>query len=80
VGATVEAIERDYGIHLELRRSGNILSEPATEDMLRRHPAYYFRTSCAEVVFNDYREVITVMKRTPLLRFLWRVNPEWAAK
>lgn len=66
VGTTADAIERDYGLRLDLQRSGNILPEPVTEDMLQRHPAFYVRTRCAEVTFNDYKEVIRVSKRTPL--------------
>lgn len=80
VSATADSIERDYGMHLDLQRSGNILPEPASEDMLRHHPAFYIRTSCAEVTFNDYREVIGVRRRTPILRLLWRINPDWAAR
>ena len=79
IGTTSTAIEKEDGTHLNLQISGNILPEPATEDMKRRHPAYYIRTGCAEVVFNDYYEVIHVWKRTPLLRLMWRINSDWAA-
>ena len=80
VDGQAKAIEQQHGMHLNLKSSGNILPEPATEDMKRRHPAFYFRTSCAEVAFNDYYEVIHVMRRTPLLRIMWRINPDRAAK
>jgi hypothetical protein len=79
IGMTSVAIEKEYGARLSLRKTGNILPEPATEDMKRCHPAYYMKTSSAEVVFNDYYEVVRVWKRTPLLRLMWRLNPDWAA-
>lgn len=79
IGMTTTAIEMEYGIRLNLHQTGNILPEPATEDMKRRHPAYYMRTASAEVVFNDYYEVVRVWKRTPLLRLMWRLNPNLAA-
>ncbi len=79
VGMTSATIEKEYGVQVNLQKTGNILPEPATEDMKRRHPAYYMRTSSAEVVFNDYYEVVRVFRRTPLLRLMWRLNPNWAA-
>ena len=79
LGMTAASIEKQYGTRLHLRRTGNYLPEPATEDMKRRHPAYYIYTSCAQVDFNDYYEVIHVFKRTPLLRLMWSINPDWAA-
>jgi hypothetical protein len=79
VGMTSAAIEKEYGMRLTLHETGNILAEPATENMKRRHPAHYMRTSSAEVDFNDYYEVVRVLKRTPLLRLMWRLNPDWAA-
>lgn len=79
LGMTAASIELKFGKPLRLHRSGNYLPEPATEDMKRRHTAYYIHTSCAEVDFNDYYEVIHVFKRTPLLRLMWEINPDWAA-
>ncbi len=71
LGASADEIERAFGTQLALQLTGNILpSDPApTEDQKRRHPAYFTRVPCAEVVFNDYRVVIRVLRRTPLQEF-----------
>jgi hypothetical protein len=71
LGASADEIERAGGTHIALQPTGNILpSDPApSEDQRRRHPAYFTRAPCAEVVFNDYRVVIRVLKRTPLQEF-----------
>jgi hypothetical protein len=71
LGTSADEIERAYGTHLALRPTGNILaSDPApSEDQKRRHPAYFIRVPCAEVLFNDYRIVIRVLRRTPIQEF-----------
>jgi hypothetical protein len=67
-GITAEAIERDYGVHLDLRPSGNILSDTPTDEQRRRHPAYeaYVERDFVVVAFNADRESIDVTKLTPL--------------
>jgi hypothetical protein len=74
MGISADAIERNYGTHLELKPSGNILGSEPTEEEKRCHPAYhaFIARDCVAVTFNDNREVIEVRKWTPLIRFwLW---------
>ena len=70
-GTSLEKIEREYALHLELVHTGNYLPPSATDDEKRRHPAYYAQTArdCAIITFNDYQEVMYLQKFTPLRRF-----------
>lgn len=67
-GITAEAIERDYGVHLDLRPSGNILPYTPTDEQRRRNTAYeaYVERDYVVVAFNADREIIDVTKLTPL--------------
>ena len=67
-GVTAETIEHDYGVHLDLRSSGNILPYAPPDEKKHRHPAYDASIPQEYVVvsFNSDREVIEVTKLTPL--------------
>jgi hypothetical protein len=67
-GTTAEAIEHDYGVHLDLRPSGNILGYTPTDEERRRHPAYeaFLPEEYVNVAFNADHEVIYTTKLTPL--------------
>ena len=67
-GTTAEAIQQEYGVHLNLQPSGNILPYTPTEEQRRRHPAYaaFVPQEYVTVAFNADREVIDVTKLTPL--------------
>jgi hypothetical protein len=73
IGITAEAIERDYGTHLDLQPTGNILPPGFGKEDQRRHPAYETRLphECIIVIFNDFHEVRYVQRFTPILRIEW---------
>lgn len=68
VGITVEAIEHDYGVHLDLRPSGNIFPDTATVEEKSRHAAYeaFVPQEYVVVTFNSNREIVDITKLTPL--------------
>jgi hypothetical protein len=73
-GVSVSALEREYGVHIQLEPSGNTLPYPPTEEQRRKHWAFELisRDEYVIVYFNADRKVIDVMKFTPL-RLLWKL-------
>lgn len=71
IGASAEQIEREYGIHLELRKNGNYLADNDDDYQKRRHYSYdaYVSKDFVYIDFNDFHEVLTFTKMTPLARF-----------
>lgn len=74
IGTPADAIERDYGIRLNLRSSGNILpsGRPGEDtEYEKRHHACFVADvpqDFAQIIFNNYREIIVVKRRTPLTK------------
>ncbi len=70
IGVTAEQIERDYGIHLELRKNGNYL--PEGEDDYSYDA--YIPCDFVSVDFNDFHEILKVSKATPLTNLKRRIG------
>jgi hypothetical protein len=67
-GVTAEALERETGAHIELRKNGNYLSDDDNDFEKRRHFSYDAAVphDYVELEFNDFHELIATTKRTPL--------------
>ena len=71
IGVSAEQIERQYGIHLELRKNGNFLPDGEDEYQKRRHYSYdaYVPKDFVYIEFNDFHEILKVTKTTPVAKF-----------
>lgn len=69
-GITAEALQREIGIPIVLRKNGNYLPDDAYDFEKRRHCAYeaIVPRDYVELEFNDFHELIGITKRTPLSR------------
>ena len=76
IGASPEEIEREYGIHLELRKNGNYLPDGEDDYQKRRHYCYdaYVTNDFVYIDFNDFHEVLKVTKVTPVSKFLRKLG------
>jgi hypothetical protein len=70
IGVSAEQIERQYGIHLELRKNGNYLADGEDDYQKRRHYSYdaYVPYDFVYIDFNDFHEVLKVTKTTPIAK------------
>jgi len=73
-GTTAEALEREIGIRIQLRKNGNYLEDEAPDIEKRRHFSYDARVprDYVELQFNDFHELIAITKRTPLSRWCFQ--------
>jgi hypothetical protein len=69
-GMTAEALSREIGVQIDLRKNGNYLPEGEDDLNKRRHFCYDARVArdFVELDFNDFHELIAITKRTPLAR------------
>jgi hypothetical protein len=69
-GMTAEALEREIGVQIELRKNGNYLADDEDDLNKRRHFCYdaLVARDFVELEFNDFHELIGITKRTPLAK------------
>jgi len=73
-GVTAEALEREIGVPIQLRKNGNYLADNDDDLTKRRHFSYDARVprDFLDLEFNDFHELIGITKRTPLAKCRFR--------